>query len=58
MLKNKISDDVGEEMNTDENVGGGNEKKEDTFYELLKRKMNKNINDLKGIISDQNEEEC
>lgn len=58
VLKNKISDDVGEEMNTDENVGGGNEKKEDIFLELLKRKMNKNINDLKGIVSDQNEEEC
>jgi hypothetical protein len=58
VLKSKISDDVGEEMNTDENVGGGKEKKENTFFEILKSRMNKNINDLKGIVSDQNEEEC
>ena len=38
-------------VDTDENIGSDN-------LESLKRKLDKNINDLKGIVSDQNEEEC
>ena len=45
-------------MNVDEQTGSGNEKKDNGFLESLRRKLNKNINDLKGIVSDQDEEEC
>jgi len=45
-------------MNIDEHIGNENEKKENNFIESLKRKLNKNINDLKGIVGDQDEEEC
>ena len=60
IINNKESNDVGDEINgdTDENIGEGIEKKEGAFLESLQRKLNKNINDLKGIVSDQNEEEC
>ena len=53
IINKKESNDVGDEMNADmdENIGSDN-------LESLKRKLNKNINDLKGIVSDQNEEEC
>ena len=39
-------------------LGRALKKKEGAFLESLQRKLNKNINDLKGIVSDQNEEEC
>ena len=59
IINKKESNEIGDEMeaDTDERIGGGNEKKEEAFLESLKRKLNKNINDLKGIVSDQNEEE-
>ena len=57
-IKNKQSCDIAEEMNIDEHIGNENEKKENNFIESLKRKLNKNINDLKGIVGDQDEEEC
>ena len=57
-IKSKESCDIDEGMNIDENIGGESEKKENKFLESLKRTMNKNINDLKGIIGDQDEEEC
>ena len=57
LIKKKESEDL-DEMNVDEHFEKGNEKKEKGFLESLRREMNKNINDLKGIVSDQNEEEC
>ena len=56
--KQESNDDIGEEMNDEEHIGSGNEKKDNQFLESLQRKLDKNINDLKGIVSDQNEEEC
>ena len=58
IISKKESNDVGDEMNVDEHIGSGNEKKDKGFLESLQRKLDKNINDLKGIVSDQNEEEC
>ena len=57
IINKKVSDDI-DEMNVDEHTGSGNEKKDNGFLESLQRKLNKNINDLKGIVSDQDEEEC
>ena len=58
IISKKESNDVGEEMNVDEHTESGNEKKDKGFLESLQRKLDKNVNDLKGIVSDQNEEEC
>ena len=58
IISKKESNDVGDEMNVDEHIGSGNEKKDKGFLESLQRKLDKNVNDLKGIVSDQNEEEC
>ena len=57
IINKKVSDDI-DEMNVDEHTGSGNEKKDNGFLESLQRKLNKNINDLKGIVSEQDEEEC
>ena len=56
--KKESVDDIGDEMNTDEHMGNVNEKNDKKFLESLQRKLDKNVNDLKGIVSDQNEEEC
>ena len=58
IISKKESNDIGEEMNVDEHTESGNEKKDKGFLESLQRKLDKNVNDLKGIVSDQNEEEC
>ena len=58
IISKKESNDVGDEMKDDDRIGSGNEKKDNGFIESLQRKLDKNINDLKVIVSDQNEEEC
>ena len=57
IINKKESENI-DEMNVDEHMESGNEKKTIGFLESLQRKMDKNINDLKGIVSDQNEDEC
>ena len=56
-LKNKNSAEGDDELNTDEKEGG-TEENIPNLMGALQRKIDKNINDLKGILSDLNEEEC
>ena len=57
IIKNKYSLEADEELNTDEKEGG-TEENIPNLMGALQRKIDKNINDLKGIIGDMNEEEC
>ena len=57
ILKSKYSMEADEELNTDEKEGG-TEENIPNITGALQRKIDKNINDLKGIIGDMNEEEC
>ena len=55
----KISSEMEEELNVDEkNEEEKAEKNNPMFLGQLQRKLNKNINDLKGMLNDMNEEEC
>ena len=56
-LKNKNSAEADDELNTDEKEGG-TEENIPNLMGALQRKIDKNVNDLKGILSDLNEEEC
>ena len=47
-----------EELNVDEKNDDGTDEGNPNFVGALQRKLNKNINDLKGIFNDMNEEEC
>ena len=52
------SGELDEELNVDEKNEEGTEENNPNFLGPLQRKLNKNINDLKGIFNDMNEEEC
>ena len=56
-LKSKNSVEGDEELNTDEKEGA-TEENIPNLMGALQRKIDKNVNDLKGILSDLNEEEC
>ena len=54
----RASSEIDEELNVDEKMGDdGADDNKPTFMSALQRKLNKNVNDLKGI-ADMNEEEC
>ena len=55
----RASSEIDEELNVDEKMGvdDGTGDNKPTFMSALQRKLNKNVNDLKGI-ADMNEEEC
>jgi serine/threonine protein kinase len=53
----QTSGDVDEDMNVDEKIGDGSNGNKAGFLSPLQRKLNKNINDLKGMFN-MDEEEC
>ena len=53
----QASGEIDEDMNVDEKIGEGANENKSGFLSPLQRKLNKNINDLKGMFS-MDEEEC
>ena len=57
-FSSRSSAEIDEELNVDEKNDDGTDEGNPNFVGALQRKLNKNINDLKGIFNDMNEEEC
>ena len=57
-FKFRVSGECDDELNVDEKDEDGTDEGNPNFMGALQRKLNKNINDLKGIFNDMNEEEC
>ena len=59
-ISSKPSEEIDEEFNVDEKMNEGTDEKNvgKSFLGSLQRQMNKNINDLKGMFNDMNEEDC
>ena len=59
-ISSKLSEEIDEEFNVDEKMNEGTDEKNagKSFLGSLQRQMNKNINDLKGMFNDMNEEDC
>ena len=57
-IESRVSGEIEDEFNTDEKINEGADESNKGFIGALQRKINKNINDLKGITNDMDEEEC
>ena len=56
-MAKRTSGEIDDELGVDEKISDGTDENEPRFLGALQRKLNKNVNDLKGIL-DMNEEEC
>jgi serine/threonine protein kinase len=56
-MANRTSGEIDDELGVDEKISDGTDENKPRFLGALQRKLNKNVNDLKGIL-DMNEEEC